>query len=494
MPGNAEAVADRPPSSLTEVRAARGVEIARRAQPAWQARPVRQRLEILGRFRALLAARGPELAQLAAAPSRAEALSAQIIPLAEACRFLERRGAKLLAPRRERRGRPLWLTGCALSVHREPFGVVLVIAPGNYPVLLPGVQTLQALAAGNAVVLKPGQGGGSAARWLARNLGEAGLPQGLLTVLDEAPEAAREAINSGVDKVLLTGSNDTGRELLAALAPDLVPGVLELSGCDPVLVGDDADLELTAAALAFGLRLNGGATCIAPRRVLVAPGIKRLLEARLAALARELPGVTVNPDTAARVHQLVLKALDQGARLLAGSLEPSPTLKPLVLTDVPPRAELLGVDLMAPVLSLLEAQGEQALELAADGPYALGATIFSRDVRAAQTLAARLPAGLVIINDMIVPSADPRLPFAGRRMSGYGVTRGAEGLLELTRPKAVVTRRGGRPRHLAPPLAGDEALFSSYLAVSHGRGRRLGALLDLFRALLVRIGQERQSI
>lgn len=446
--------------------------------------PLAQRLAVLRRLRVLLAERGLELAELAGATSRAEALAAQIIPLAAACRFLEQRAATLLAPRRERSGRPFWLGGCDLTIYREPCGVVLIIAPSNYPVLLPGVQVVQALTAGNTVLLKPGHGGRAAADWLAAALTEAGLPDGRLTVLDEPPSAAQAAIAAGVDKVLLTGAAETGRALLATLAPGLIPAVLELSGCDPVLVLADADPEQVAAALLFGLRLNNGATCIAPRRVLVAASLKPALETRLAALAATLPPLALP----AQVRTLAEDALAQGARLLAGRLDRGP----LLLTDVPPQAELLRADVMAPVLSLLEADGERALAWAADCPYALGATVFSRDTQAAQALAARLPAGLVIINDLIMPSADPRLPFAGRGLSGYGVTRGAEGLLELTRIKAVITRRRGRLRHLEPPQAGDEALLHSYLKLAHGQNR-WQALRALLRAVRGRMSQSPQE-
>ena len=164
----------------------------------------------------------------------------------------------------------------------------MILAPGNYPLFLPGVQLLQALVAGNAVLLKPRPGAPPLAT-LSTLLEDAGLPSQLVQLLGEDVAGAR-AIAQGVDRVVLTGSAETGRAVLADLAPQLTPATLELSGNDAVFVLPGADLDLVADALAFGLRLNGGATCIAPRRVFVpqaqAADLERRLQAHLAGLPR----------------------------------------------------------------------------------------------------------------------------------------------------------------------------------------------------------------
>ena len=209
---------------------------------------------------------------------------AEVLPLAEACRFLEREAGKLLKPRRlGRRGLPLWLAGVCSEIQREPFGVVLIIGPGNYPLLLPGVQLIQALVAGNAVWLKPGGGGTEAARALCDLIVRAGFDPQLVALLPESAEAARAAIAARPDKVLFTGSAATGEKILAQLAPHLIPATMELSGCDAVIVRADADLDLAVKALVFGLRLNNGATCMSPQRVFVARSIATELEGRLGA-------------------------------------------------------------------------------------------------------------------------------------------------------------------------------------------------------------------
>lgn len=393
---------------------------ARAAGVGWGGLDPRARVAILGRARGILAGRLDALERALGRPDPAESLTAEILPLLDAIRFLEREAPGALAPRRLGTfGRPAWLAGVDAEIRREPLGVVLVIAPANYPLFLPGVHALQALAAGNAVLLKPAPGCGGASAPLVEALVEAGLDPRLLAVLPEDPARAHAAIEAGVDKVVLTGSSATGVSVLAALAPRAVPSVMELSGEDPVFVLDGADVELAARSIAFGVALNGGATCIAPRRIFVA-----------------------------RRHEAALRHL------------------PL------PRVPFDDV--------------EAALALASGSPFALGASIFGEE-KQARALAARVRAGYVAINDVVVTSADPRLPFGGRGASGFGTTRGVEGLLEMTAVKAVTVSRGPH-RHLEPRRAGDAALFRAWIAAGHGRGpaTRLKGVFDFVRLAIAR--------
>ncbi len=169
--------------------------------------------------------------------SVADTLVSEVLPLAEACRFLEREARWILAPQRlSTHARPFWLRRVTAETRREPLGVVLIIAPANYPLFLPGVQALQALAAGNAVLWKPAAGGMAAAEALRDVLVGCGLDPALLQLLDESPQAAADAIAAGVDKVFLTGSAATGTAVLSQLAAHRTPAVMELSGCDAVFV------------------------------------------------------------------------------------------------------------------------------------------------------------------------------------------------------------------------------------------------------------------
>jgi acyl-CoA reductase-like NAD-dependent aldehyde dehydrogenase len=307
-------------------------------------------------------------------------------------------------------------------------------------------------------------------------------------VLPESPEAARAAIAAGVDKVVLTGSARTGQAVLADLAPRLTPATMELSGCDAVFVRGDADVDLVVKALTFGLRFNGSATCIAPRRVFIHEALFATIEERLARRAVDIPPVPLPDETLDLTRTLVRESLDRGARLIAGDLENREGLTPLVVADATPDMRLMSADVFAPILSLTRVAGdEEALAAAARCPYALGATVFGKR-RGAEVLAGKVRAGCVVVNDMIVPTADPRLPFGGRGRSGFGVTRGVEGLLAMTSIKSIAVRRGRWLPHFEPAHPDDARLFAGYLRMAHGGSwrERIASAVDLIRTALNR--------
>ena len=413
------------------------LERLRSAQRDWAATALRRRLAAVRQLRHEIAGSGKQLCSLF--PSHlvrnpAESLTSEIIPLAEACRFLEREAADILAPLQvSTRSRPFWLRRVEVEIRREPLGVILIIGPANYPLFLAGVQVIQSLVAGDAVLLKPGRGAAPLAAALRAMALRAGIPGDVFHVLGEEPEIARAAIDSGVDKIILTGSVESGRSVYRQAAQSLTPVVMELSGDDPVFILPGADLPKAARAIAFGLQLNGGATCIAPRRVFVWQEIADPFERLFTASAKEL-----------------------GANV--------------------------------PVTRVLDEQ--DALRKASGSRYALGASVFGTPQRAA-SFAHKIAAGVVVINDMIVPTADPRIPFGGRQLSGFGVTRGAEGLLECTSVKAVVHQNARRLRHLEPPPANAEDFFNSYLTASHGKG--FVPRLHGWRALLAAASSEKRK-
>jgi acyl-CoA reductase-like NAD-dependent aldehyde dehydrogenase len=255
---------------------------------------------------------------------------------------------------------------------------------------------------------------------------------------------------------------------------------MELSGNDAVFVLPGADIALVADSLAYGLRLNGGATCIAPRRVFVSRSQGAALETALLTRIGTIPPTPLPDRIRALLHTLLDEAAASGARVLA---HPGPAgVPPIIIADAGPQLRLLHEDIFAPVLSLVPvADMAEALAIAALCPYALGASIFGPP-DAARALADAVNAGSVVINDLIVPTADPRLPFGGRGRSGFGVTRGAEGLLSMTAIKTVSTRSGRFRPHLAPATEADETRFGAMIALLHGTvADRLRALAILAR-------------
>jgi acyl-CoA reductase-like NAD-dependent aldehyde dehydrogenase len=440
------------------------LERARAAALTWAEVPLAHRLAIVRRARHSMAAQARDVAASVAHRPIRDTLVAEVLPLLDAMRFLERRAAKLLAARRVRGGRPLWLFGVRSTIHRQPLGAVLVIAPANYPLFLSGTQALQALVAGNSVCIKPAPGGSPPAHLLVRHLVQAGLAPDLLQVLAESEGPA--AAGAGFDRIVLTGAADTGIQVLRAAAPLLTPTAMELSGCDAVFVLPGADLALVARCLAYGMGLNGGATCIAPRRVFVSADAAQELESLLLPRVAKLPAAQIAAKTRASLDALLAQATALGARLY----RPRPD-GPVVLLGARPSMQLLKRDVFAPWLALLPvASMTEALRADRMCPYHLGASIFG-PTRAAERFASQVDAGSICINDVIVPTADPRLSFGGSGGSGFGRTRGTEGLLEMTNSKVVSTRRGPLRPHLAEAAALDEQRYLGMIRLLHASGR-----------------------
>ncbi len=414
-----------------------------------------------------------------------EALSSEILPLLAAMRFLETSAEQVLRPRKlGRRGLPLWMLGVQSEVRRVALGKVLVIGPSNYPLFLPGVQAVQALAAGNAVIWKPGLGGRRVAETFAGIMQAAGLPKGLLQVTDESVAAAEQAIAEGLAKVFLTGSASSGRALLRQLAEPLTPCVIELSGCDAVIVLPGADLDRVVRALAFGMRLNGSCTCMAPRRLFYVGATQqqtsRLVEKLVSAFQAIAP-VALPDTTRQRLSALLESAEADGARI-HGELATG-NVKPILVEHGSAAMTVAQEDIFAPVITLIAAADAEAV-LAAEKlcPFGLTASLFGKEEEC-RTLADQLEVGSVFINDLIFPSADPRVPFSGRRLSGFGATQGAEGLLEMTAVKTVSVQRSKKLSHYGEPKAAQAGLLLAVIRSMYVKGfrRRLGGIVQTFR-------------
>ena len=404
-----------------------------------------------------------------------ETLTGELFPLCAALKFIGRQGPKVLQSRMLGAwGRPLWLWGVRSEVRREPLGDVLILAAWNYPLLLPGVQLAQGLAAGNRVWLKPAPGCETASELLVESFHAAGVPRDAIGLLGSSPQAAQDRIDQGVDLVVLTGGSTTGQAVMTRCAPRLTPAVMELSGCDAVIVGPGADLGLVAKAVAFGLRFNAGATCIGPRRIIVGSDTRGELIERLRERLADAPAVAVHPSARDTATRLIREAFAQGGTDLLrceGEAIPAPEdgrMRPVIIGDVDADWPIASADLFAPVASLIVADDDaRRAEIVNGCRFRLAASIFG-DTAWATPLAGRLDVGHVSINDLIFPTSDPRVPFGGCGQSGFGVTRGEEGLLAMTRPKVIAHHRGKWRLHLGDRKESDLKTLLGFLRWTHG--------------------------
>jgi len=472
---------------------------ARSAQEAWCRLPVRDRLRPVRSLRALLVERTDDLVLAVGqdiARSPVEVVATELLPSAAALKFLEQRAARVLAPTRIGWGlRPTWLMGCRDVVHRRPWGVVGVIGTWNYPVFLNVGPIAQALIAGNAVLWKPSENAPRTAELTHALFREAGFPAGLLQRLPATREAGPQLAEADIDFLVFTGSDAVGRKLAARLGERLVPSTLELSGCDAMFVLADADLDLAAKAAWFAVSLNRGQTCIAVRRVFV----QRLRYAEFLdkvrgyfEAAQPVPLVTAGQRTQAA--DLVADAVTRGAQPIGGRGDgPEGSVYPTLLADLPADARFCTEACFAPVAGVIPFETiDDAVSLAKRSGFGLGASVFTADTTAAQDLAARLPAGVVTVNDVLAPTAHPATPFGGRGQSGWGVTQGAEGLLGLTVPQVVTVRKGSFRPHLdeavRPHPVATYDIMRGLLRWTHARGLR-----EKLRGLRQMIGGARRK-
>ena len=402
-------------------------------------------------------------------------ISGELLPLCGALKWIGRRGASVLADQRlSIWSRPIWLWGVQNQVCRRPHGQVLILGSWNYPILLVGTQIAQALAAGNQVLFKPAAGCEEIGGELASAFYQCGIPQDALRVLDSSAEAAIGAIDQGVDLIVLTGSAATGRAVFKQASESLTPMILELSGCDAVVACPTADFQRVSDCIEFGLAFNGGATCIGPRRLIVENQDAEKILGRLIPALAKIDPLAIHPAAIPSVTQLIQRALDGGANDLTGRFSMSEFQKtgripPLVFGDVDPKSEIANADIFAPVLSLLKVDEiHQSVEIVNQCQYRLAASVFG-SLRESSALADQLVVGSVTINDLIVPTADPRVSFGGRGESGFGVTRGEQGLLAMTVPVVKSIRRGAFAPHLVFNREDDSITLLAALRALYGR-------------------------
>ncbi len=447
------------------------------AQRKWWNLARRDRFRAVAAIAAELAERSGELvAAINRQATPAEILTSEVFPLADACQFAAKHGPRLLASYSHTALLGSWWMGrIGVSVRPEPWGVVLILAPWNYPLLLAGVQAVQAVAAGNAVLIKPAPGCERITEMLRDCMVASGVIKNLVQVLPSDVEAGEAAIRKGVDKVVLTGSVGTGRKVLHMLADKLISSTMELSGSDAVFVLPQADLKRAARSIAFALKMNGGATCIAPRRIFVTPANHSSLCELLVEELADAEPVAVRPEIWDQANGLISEALTGGARNLSASKDSllgstsSDQMRATILVDVQPQMRVATADVFAPIASIIQVDDmTEAMRFDAACPYHLGASVFGPEPHASYW-AEQIQAGCVTLNDTLIPTADPRVAFGGRGESGWGVTRGPEGLLEMTRPKVICERRGRWMPHFDRKVASSPVVLTHLLKFFHAR-------------------------
>jgi acyl-CoA reductase-like NAD-dependent aldehyde dehydrogenase len=428
---------------------------ARSAQARWAATPWASRRRIIQRFQQILCDEQDKVAGVItreAGKPLAEAVSTEILVALDTAKYLLDTVPAFLRPEAVPHSNPVMKLKRGVLC-REPYGVIGIISPWNYPFSLPAVQTLTALATGNAVVLKPSEFTPFSSLELERLLRASGLDPDLLQVITGEGPTGAALLESAIDKLIFTGSVATGKRVAQAAAARLLPVVLELGGKDPMIVLQDADIDVASSAAVWGAFMNAGQTCLSVERCYVHESIyDDFLKACVEKAAKLRLGAGTDPDTdvGPMIHGRQLRivqthvddAVTRGAKLLAGG-NALPKLganffAPTILAGVDHSMLLMREETFGPVLPVRSFKTEdEAVALANDSEFGLSASIWTRNRSRGEALARGVNAGTVMVNDVVACFGICEAPHGGVKASGIGRTHGRFGLEEMVWPKYV---------------------------------------------------------
>ncbi len=450
-PTTGEVLAQLAPLSKKELEQA--IEQVAQGSARWRQVPLKARLAACDRLIRLIADERDTIARIIALEQGkpiCEALIAEVLPVLAALRYLRRVAPRLLRPRRAPH-QLLLLAHKQSSYRLEPYGLVAVIAPWNYPFSVPVPEIVAALVAGNAVVFKPAPNSILIGQKIDDLLRQAGFPADACAttfVTDQvAPVLTSHPL---VDKIVFTGSTRVGSEVMKSAASQITPVVLELGGKDPAVVAADADVQLAAAGVVWGAMFTSGQVCASIERVYVERPVAEEFIAACVEKVRALrvgdpllPETEIGPLTTE--HQLrtvashVDDAVRKGAKVLVGGSRLGTSglfYAPTVLTNVDHSMLVMTEETFGPVLPIMVVDSlDEAIRLANDSPYGLSAYGWTRSTRTAERLMRELQAATVMINDSTATWGEPSAPWGGFKMSGIGRTRAQWGLLEMVQPK-----------------------------------------------------------
>lgn len=338
--------------------------------------------------------------------------------------------------------------GCIAMALREPVGVMLGIAPWNAPIIL-GVRALAVpLACGNTVVLKASEQCPRTHSLIVEAFAEAGLPEGAVGIVTNAPQDAGEIVGALIDhpaikRINFTGSTHVGRIIAKRAAEHLKPVLLELGGKAPFIVLDDADLDEAVKAAAFGAFMNSGQICMSTERIIVVDSIADAFVEKFAAKVGAMPvgdpregktplGAVVDRKTVDHVASLVADAVGAGAVQVNGGESDGVLMPAHVIDKVTPAMKLFRDESFGPVVGIVRARDEaHAIELANDTDYGLSAAVFTRDTARGLRVARQIKSGICHVNGPTVHD-EAQMPFGGTKSSGYGRFGGKAGIDAFT--------------------------------------------------------------
>lgn len=452
-PATGEPLGEVPIHSKQEVDDA--IEKAQEAQSSWAEQPIEDRTQLIKDFRDYLVDNRMEMAQLLTdevGKPIVEALTQEVAMAAELATYYANEAPDVLAP--ERISHRL-LKNKRSKIVREPKGVVGVITPWNYPLVLTTQSIFAALAAGNAVVNKPSEVTPLTSLKLQDYMSEVGFPDNVFQVVTGEGETGAALVDGDVQHINFTGSVATGRKIAKRCGERLISSTMELGGKDAAIVLEDAPMNRTISGLTWGAFTNAGQICASMERVYAMDSIFDELvdgiveEVQSLRIGSGEDDVDIGPMAMAAqrdiVEEQVEDARNKGAKILTGGKKPDRPgnfYEPTVIVDVKNDMKVIKEETFGPLLPIVPVKSvDEAIEKANDSEYGLTASIWTSDTQYGEELAERVDAGGVYINDHVTPQGGAEVPWGGVKDSGVGRTRGKEGLQEMTEAKHISVER-----------------------------------------------------
>ncbi len=448
-PATGEEVGRFPVADAAAVAAA--VARARAASAWWRGLGFDGRRQRLQRWGSVISKRMNELIDIMHAEGgkpRADSLI-ELGPALSHIAWSARNAKRVLRSRRVKGS--LLLAEFGARLEYQPYGVIGVIGPWNYPINTPMGSIAYALAAGNTVVFKPSEYTPAVGQWYVDRFNEIVPEHPVLQIVYGTGETGAHLVRSGVDKVAFTGSPGTARKIMAACAETLTPVLIEGGGKDSMIVDTDADIDAAADAAVWGGMTNAGQTCIAIERVYVAAPVFDSFVDKVVEKAKDLtvgtgPNADIGPITMPSqinvIRRHIEDAIARGGRAILGgpeSVQP-PLVLPTVLVNVPEDSSAIQEETFGPTLTVTKvATAEEGVRLSNASRYGLGGSVFGK--ARAMALARAMRSGMVSVNSTLTFAGFPSLPFGGVGDSGFGRIHGDDGLREMSRAKAITRRR-----------------------------------------------------
>jgi len=414
----------------------------------WSGLTIRERGRYLLKLRSVIYARMENIAQVisdATGKPKVEALTAEVVPILDFISYFVKRAPRVLADQKI----PLNMLKYKRSFLRfEPFGVIAILSPWNFPFSLPMGDIILALLAGNTVIVKTSEAVLPVAKVIEDIFRDAGVSKGVVEVAYGDGKTGSYIVSSPrVKKIVFTGSTSVGRKILEQAAKNLTPCVLELGGKDAAIVRKDANLKKAAKGIVWGAFANAGQICASIERVYVAREVAQsfseLVVSEMSQLKlRDEVGAVTIPSQIDRYMRQLEGAVRGGAKILMGGMRETKLeghfFQPTAIINTKQNMDIMQEETFGPLLPIMMVDSDdEAIRLTNDSSYGLGASIWTRDVKRGIDMATRIQSGTVTINDAVFTAALPEVPWGGYKQSGIGRVHSDIGLKAFTEVKHI---------------------------------------------------------